>query len=79
MGHMTNRVRVQKRFWCTFIEINNFVFDDLALTWPESTFLACLPACLPGCLSGSGDCGNKTSQPNWLLWLANWAELGKNE
>ena len=43
---------------------NNFVFDDLALSWPESTFLACLP----GGLSGSGDCGNKTSQPNWRLW-----------
>ena len=36
------------------------------------------PACLAGGLSGSGDCGNKTSQSNWRLWLANWAELGKN-
>ena len=22
------------------------------------------------------DCDNNTSQPNWRLWLANWAELG---
>ena len=36
----------------------------------------CLAGCLASCLSGSGDCGNKTSQPNWRLWLPNWAELG---
>jgi len=35
-----------------------------------------LAAWLPGGLSGSGDCGNKTSQPNCRLWLANLAELG---
>ena len=65
MGLMTN-------FRCLLIERKNFVFDDLTLSWPESTFLAGLPACL----SGSRDCGNKTSQPNWRLWLANWAKLG---
>ena len=69
MGHKTNRVNVQKRFRCTFIERTNFVFDDLALLWLESTFLGCLP--------GSGECGNNTSQPNRWLWFANWAELGK--
>ena len=71
MGLMTNRVKVEKHFRCLLIEGNNFVFDDLALSWPESTFLACLP--------GSGDCGNKTSQPNWQLGLANWAELGNKK
>ena len=40
---MTNNV--QKRFWCTFIGKKNlFVFDDLALSWLESTFLAWWPA-----------------------------------
>ena len=58
---------VQKRFWCIVIEKNKSVFDEIALSRLESTFLACLP--------GSGKCGNKTSQPNWQLWLANWAEL----
>ena len=32
-------------FRCLLIEGNIFVFDDLALFWPESTFLACLPTC----------------------------------
>ena len=53
---------------------------QLCIWWPSSIlarkYFSGLPACLPACLSGSGDCGNKTSQPNWRLWLANWAELG---
>ena len=72
---MTNRIKVQKLFWCIFIERNIFVFDDLALSWLESTFLAWWPGGLPG----SGECGNNTSQPNWRLWLANWAEHGNNQ
>ena len=27
-------------------------------------------------VTGGGYCDNNTSQPNWRLWLANWAELG---
>ena len=49
--------------------------------WRHSSILArkylsglCLPAC-----AGGGYCDNNTSQPNWRLWLANWAELGKKE
>ena len=28
-------------------------------------------------MPGGGYCDNNTSQPNWRLWFANWAELGK--
>ena len=66
MGHINNRVKVQKIF-----ERNNFVFDDLALSWPQNTFLACLP--------DSRECGKNTSQPHWPLWLAYWTELGNKK
>ena len=36
-------------FLCIFIERENFVFDDPALSWPESTFLACLAGWLAAC------------------------------
>ena len=76
MGLMTIRVKAQKYPWSLLTEKNNPVFDDIALSWLESTCpaCACLPACLP--VPGGGYCNNNTSQPNWRLWLANWAELG---
>ena len=71
MGLMTIRVKVKNIF-----EV--YLLRETTLYLTTQLYLGQKVLFCPTCLPDSGECGNNTSQPNWQLWFANWAELGNN-